>query len=744
MESLLEGLNPQQREAVTHTEGPLLIVAGAGSGKTRVIVHRLAWILSRRLAAPHEVVAVTFTNKAAGEMKARVDALVGPDHGGAQVATFHSWCLRQLRRHAPRLGYGADFLVYDETDQQTLLKECLEALSIDEETWPARQLRNRISDAKNRGLEPEEVLARALGPADEITAKVFAAYQKALRNANAMDFDDLIGQVLALFAGHDDVRREVASRVRYLLVDEYQDTNPPQYRLIRHLASVHGNVCAVGDPDQSIYRFRFADITNILSFESDFPGTKLIKLEQNYRSTNNILSAATALVRNNQSRIDKVLWSEAPAGDPIRVLVAPDDRAEAEAVVQRIRARRRDGLPLEGAAILYRTNFQSRLFEESLARAGIPYVMIGGTRFYDRREVRDVLAYVRLVLNPRDEASLRRILNVPPRDIGKTTVEALGNLARREEVPLLETIEAAAGGTAAGGAVRTVTARAAKALAGFLDLLRDLRSAARELTPSRLVARVVSRTGYDGWLHDAHPEDALARLENLEELASAVASYDGMEGGLQAFLDRTALLSETDNTQGSAGVRLMTLHSAKGLEFPAVFIVGLEENLCPHARASDNEMDLEEERRLMYVGMTRARQHLFLSRALTRYQFGAARQADPSRFLREIPAGLLREETSSDSSWQPRPGRDPARFPRRPATGDPGRALRHWSETQEERDAPVPASDFSLGCKVHHAEYGVGTVIGIEGTGDAQKVTVSFSIVGAKKFLPRYARLERI
>jgi DNA helicase-2/ATP-dependent DNA helicase PcrA len=755
MESLIEGLNPQQREAVIHTEGPLLIVAGAGSGKTRVIVHRLAWILSRRLAAPHEVVAVTFTNKAAGEMKERVDALVGPDHGGALVSTFHSFCLRLLRRHAPRLGFGADFLVYDDTDQQTLLKDCLEALSIDEETWPVRQLRNRISDAKNRGLDPEALLSGALGPADEITARVFAAYQKALRSANAMDFDDLIGQVLALFAAHADVRDSVASRVRYLLVDEYQDTNPPQYRLIRHLASVHGNVCAVGDPDQSIYRFRFADINNILSFESDFPGTRLIKLEQNYRSTNNILAAATAMVRHNQSRIDKALWSEAEAGEPLDLLVAPDDRAEADAVVQRIRALRREGLPLEGAAVLYRTNFQSRLFEEALARAGIPYVMIGGTRFYDRREVRDVLAYVRLLLNPRDEASVRRILNVPPRDIGKTTLEALQTAARRDDLPLLEAIEAAAGGNGQGlnapggvggpmGAVRTVTPRAARALAGFLDLLRELREAARELPPSRLVARVVSRTGYDGWLHQAHPEDALARLENLEELASAVASYDGMEGGLQAFLDRTALLSETDNTQGSAGVRLMTLHSAKGLEFPAVFIVGLEESLCPHVRASDNEMDLEEERRLLYVGMTRARRRLFLSRALTRYQFGAAKSAEPSRFLREIPANLLREEIASDPAWGPRPARSPARFPRRPAAGDPARALRHWSEAHDEPEPPTPPSAFSLGCKVHHAEYGVGTVIGIEGTGDAQKVTVSFSIVGAKKFLPRYARLERI
>ena len=739
-DALLDRLNPQQREAVRNTEGPLLIVAGAGSGKTRVIVHRLAWILARRLAAPFEVAAVTFTNKAAQEMKARVDDLVGADHGGAQVSTFHSYCLRLLRRHAPRLGFGADFQVYDDSDQQALVKECLETLQIDEATHPPRRFRSRISDAKNRGVDPAGLARDALGVNDERVAKVYALYQERLRAANAMDFDDLIGQVLALFEGHPDVLREVAARVRYLMVDEYQDTNPPQYRLIRHLASVNGNVCAVGDPDQSIYRFRFADINNILSFETDFPGTRLIKLEQNYRSTNNILEAATAVVRHNARRIDKALWSDSPAGEPIEVLVAFDDRSEADRVVRRVRElTRAGGRGLDDAAILYRTNAQSRLFEEALTRERLPYVMIGGTRFYDRREVRDILAYVRAVINPRDEVSLRRILNVPPRDIGKTTLETVAEAARASGLSLAEALPRVVD-------TRAVTARAARAIQGFLDLMRELRQEAAGMVPSRLVARIVARTSFDAWLHQAYPGDATARVENLEELVSAVASWDGMEGGLQAFLDRTALLSETDNVQGAAGVRLLTLHSAKGLEFPFVFIVGVEEDLCPHVRSAESDDDLEEERRLFYVGMTRARERLILSRALTRFQFGQSRSGEPSRFLAEIPGRLLQVSEPPDL-----PGggrflyRGGLRRPGGSGRGDPDRAIRHWAEVDEpEAGDASPPSDYSLGCKVHHAEYGVGTVIGIEGLGDQQKVTVSFSIYGSKKFLPRYARLERI
>ena len=752
MEPLLDPLNPRQREAVQHTEGPLLIVAGAGSGKTRVIVHRLAWILARRLAAPHEVVAVTFTNKAAGEMKERVDALVGADHGGARVSTFHSFCLRLLRRHAGRLGYGTDFLVYDDADQQGLIAECLETLNIDAETFPPRQFRGRISDAKNRGLDPEGLAADAMGVRDDQAAKVYALYQEKLRAANAMDFDDLIGQTLALFSQAADIKKDVASRVRYLMVDEYQDTNPPQYRLIRDLSSVFGNVCAVGDPDQSIYRFRFADINNILSFESDFPGTRLIKLEQNYRSTGNILAAASALVRHNNNRIDKELWSEAPPGEKIQLLVSGDDRGEAERLVKRARELRRSGdvAGLEEIAVLYRTNAQSRLLEEALARAGLPYVMVGGTRFYDRKEVRDILAYLRVLLNPRDDLSLRRIINLPPRDIGKTTVGAVVEVARRHGLAFQEAIETAID-------EKAVSTRAARALRGFLDLLAGLRAESRDLAPSRLVERIVVRTGFEAHLQAASAGDAASRIENLGELVNAVASYDGMEGGLQAFLDRTALLSETDNVQGSGGLRLMTLHSAKGLEFPVVFIVGVEDGLCPHVRAAEERDGVEEERRLFYVGMTRASRRLILSRALTRFQFGQARPAAPSRFLAEIPPLLINEEVAPPGDdWAARLDQVASQLERRgrrghagrrdAPRGDPRRPLPHWGEVDgaEDTDTATPPSAYTLGCKVHHAEYGVGTVIGIEGMGDSQKLTVSFSIYGSKKFLPRIARLERI
>ncbi|HYS78267.1 MAG TPA: UvrD-helicase domain-containing protein, partial [Candidatus Dormibacteraeota bacterium] len=492
MDPILDPLNPRQREAAEHTEGPLLIVAGAGSGKTRVIVHRLAHILARRLAPPQQVVAVTFTNKAAGEMKERVERLVGADRGGAQVSTFHSWCLRYLRRHADRIGYSNDFLVYDEADQAALIKECLADLSIDEKAYPPRLFRARISNAKNQGLDPEGFERMKQGFQDDLIARAYALYQKRLKECDAMDFDDLIGNVLDLLSKSEELARSAAEQVRYLMVDEYQDTNQPQYRLIRHLAAVHGNVCAVGDPDQSIYRFRYADIRNILSFEQDFPGTTLIKLEQNYRSTGNILEAATAVVRHNSSRIDKALWSDAPKGRPLELLVAMDERHEAERIIATILGLRRDH-GLEDVAVLYRTNAQSRALEEALARHQVPYIVVGGTRFYDRREVRDVLAYLRTVLNPRDDVSLRRIVNTPSRDIGTTTLDAVLDTARKDsssiEEAMLRTIDAGA-----------VGGRAAKALRGFLALLSALREEAKTASPARLAAAVIERAGFEAYL----------------------------------------------------------------------------------------------------------------------------------------------------------------------------------------------------------------------------------------------------
>ncbi len=730
MNALVDDLNPQQREAVTHTDGPLLIVAGAGSGKTRVIVHRLAYILERRLADPAEVVAVTFTNKAAGEMKERVDRLVGTDHGGARVATFHSFCLRLLRRHADRVGYTNDFLVYDDADQTALLKECLVELQIDDKTYTPRQFRHRISDAKNRGFDADAFARAAEGFQDEMTGRIYALYQARLRACNAMDFDDLIGQTLRLFDADADLGRAIAARVRYLMVDEYQDTNPPQYRLIRALASAHGNVCAVGDPDQSIYRFRFADIRNILSFEQDFAGTRTIRLEQNYRSTGNILEAASAVVRHNRSRIDKELWCEAAAGEPLDLLVSLDERQEADRVVQRITALHRDHR-LEDVAILYRTNAQSRSFEEALARAALPYIVVGGTRFYDRKEIKDVVAYLRLILNPRDDVSLKRILNLPPRDIGRTTIDTVSDVARKDGSSLEEGIRKTIG-------LQLLTGRAGRALQGFLDLLADLRREAAADRPSHLVRTLLSRTAFGAYLEKSSPGDGAARVENLEELVSAIATFDGLEGGLQAFLDRTALLSDAENVQGTSGVSLMTLHAAKGLEFPIVFIVGLEEDLFPHARAAENHDDVEEERRLFYVGMTRARIRLILSRALMRRVFGESRPTEPSRFLQEVPPQLLREIPDERFPRARAFGRDDSRRVVREPDADDGADARVF-----ESETPA-AGPYSLGAKVHHPEYGVGTVIDIEGSGDRQKLTVSFSIYGSKKFLPRYARLERI
>ncbi len=740
MDSLLGSLNDPQREAVEHTEGPLLIVAGAGSGKTRVITHRLAHILERRLAPPPEIVAVTFTNKAAGEMKERVDRLVGADHGGARVSTFHSYCLRLLRVHAGHLGYGPNFQVFDDADQTALLKECLAELKIDDATFTPRLMRYRISDAKNRGLSPEACESAREGFQDEVSSRVYAHYQRRLQACNAMDFDDLIGRVLDLLDGHDDVAREISGRVRYLMVDEYQDTNPPQYRLIRALSATHGNVCAVGDPDQSIYRFRFADINNILSFEADFPGTRSIKLEQNYRSTGNILEAASAVVRHNRSRIDKRLWSDAPAGPPIDLLVGADERHEAERVVQRIAELRRDQ-DLEEIAILYRTNAQSRSFEESLTRAGLPYRIVGGTRFYDRREVRDLMAYLRVIISPRDDVSLRRIVNVPPRDIGRTTLDTVQDVAGRNGSTLEEAIRATVDGALVG-------TRAARALRAFLDLLDDLRGDAIDRRPSRLVAQVIRRVRFDAFLESAFPGDAAARLENLEALAGAMEDYDGEENGLQAFLDRTALLADADQVQGSSGVSLMTLHAAKGLEFPVVFITGLEEDLFPHARSVEEHDDIEEERRLFYVGMTRAGRRLVLTRALSRRLFGDHRATEPSRFLAEIPGHLVRD-LSAETLDTGRLMATAARLARRAAPAGARSGDRHWVPLEGAVEPDGEAADaedagYTLGCKVHHPEYGVGTVIGVEGRGERAKLTVSFSIYGSKKFVPRFARLEKI
>jgi len=719
---LLDTLNDKQREAVLATGGPLLILAGAGSGKTRVIVTRIAHLLQAGKSPAEEIFAVTFTNKAAGEMKTRVAQLLGSASVGAWISTFHSLGLRILRVEAERLGYGRSFSIYDDDDQIALVKDLLREEGVDDKAFPPRRVLSSISHAKNQMVSPEEFQASGLSSGSHTIARLYERYALRLRAANAMDFDDLIVLPLRLLETDREASDRWSRRCRYLLVDEYQDTNHSQYRLIRALARIHGNVCCVGDEDQSIYRFRGADIQNILSFERDFPGTRIIKLEQNYRSTKVILEAASAVVSHNTSRIGKTLWTENPGGELLDLFCAGDDLEEAHFAAETMA--RMDRRP-EDFAILYRTNAQSRLFEEALVRRGMPYMIIGGVRFYERKEVKDLVAYLRLLVNPADEISWKRIVNVPPREIGR------GTAAMVEEV-------AGAEGLSPGAAARAVlersliTARGERALRSFLDLLEELRLEMAEKEPGDFLAGLIERIGYREFLQRDNPQDAESRLENVDELVAALGEYAGGAEGVQQFLERTALLSEVENTRGAGGISLMTLHCAKGLEFPVVFLVGMEENLFPHAHSREESDDVEEERRLCYVGMTRAQEHLILSRAVSRRLFGRSQFNEPSRFLEEIPSHLLRDLSRRAVA----PPRAPLAESSRTYVLDP--------EAAGEARAREGSGPYKLGKRVHHPEYGIGTIIGVEGAGDSLKLTVSFSVYGSKKFLPRYSQLEPI
>jgi len=719
---LLDHLNDRQKEAVLATEGPLLILAGAGSGKTRVIVHRVSHLIGSGLALPGEIFAVTFTNKAADEMKTRVADLLGTPRCGAWISTFHSLGLRILRSEAHRLGYRRGFVIYDDADQISLVRDLQRELDIDDKAFPVRRLLSAVSNAKNLALGPDALTAVDPTPAAQTVGRLYSLYNERLLSANAMDFDDLILRPLELFEKEAEVAARWSGTCRYLLVDEYQDTNHSQYRFIRALAAKHGNVCCVGDEDQSIYRFRGADINNILLFERDFPGTRLVKLEQNYRSTKVILEAASAVVENNEGRLGKTLWTENGEGDAIDLYCAADDLEEASYVAERIASGSRGAAE---TAVLYRTNAQSRLLEEALVRRAVPYLIIGGVRFYDRKEIKDILAYLKLMVNPDDEVAWKRIVNVPPRELGKTSVEVIEEIAAKERLPFPAAARVSLERS-------LLTARGERSLKTFRDLLEELRGALEEMDAPSFVAHVVERVRYREYLERTSPDDRESRLENLDEMITAVGEFSGGGEGIQAFLERTALISEVENTRGSGGVSLMTLHCAKGLEFPVVFLVGLEENLFPHARSRESESDVEEERRLCYVGMTRAKERLILTRAVSRRVFGRGHFNEPSRFLEEIPSHLLRDLSRHA------PGR-PARIVSEAARSyvpDPGMA----------REAP-PVTDtgiFGLGKRVHHPEYGIGTIIHVEGSGDSLKVTVSFSVYGSKKFLPKYAPLEPI
>jgi len=731
-----EGLNPAQREAVRHPGGPLLILAGAGSGKTRVITHRIAWLILERGVWPSRITAVTFTNKAAAEMRARIDALLGAGGHGGWIGTFHALCLRILRRDGERIGLLPGFNVYDTDDQLALVKRLLKDERADDEGVTPRAVLSRISRAKNTLQSPEELLRRAFHPEARLAARVFAAYQDALRRANAADFDDLLVRTLDLLREHPDVAERLASRTEHLLVDEYQDTNRPQYLLVRALSAAHGNVCVVGDEDQSIYRFRGAELRNILEFEADHPGARVIRLEQNYRSTGTILRAAGAVVARNVRRKGKSLWTENPDGSRIELYRAFDDRGEAAWVARRVAELART-TPLEGQAVLYRTNAQSRLLEEALRDERIPYQLVGATQFYARKEIKDLLAYLRLAANPADDVAFRRAVNTPPRGVGATTIELVEAAARASGLPLME---------AAGLAIeeRRVGGRSAAALLGFLRLAADLARAADTRPPAELLTRVIDETGYAAFLDRAYPGLGAERMENVQSLVSAAAEHaeGASDATLESFLDRTALVADADEVGARPGVTLMTIHCAKGLEFPVVFLIGLEEDLFPHPMAGDADDDIEEERRLCYVALTRARERLLLAHARLRRIQGALLPHRPSRFLDEIPAALIDEVAPAGAPgqiWEPSAwsASSAALAGARHAPAAPP------PPTRPAARPALPAADgYDVGKLVLHPRFGEGRILGREGEGAHLKLTIHFGDHGAKKILPAYTRLR--
>lgn len=723
-DAIVADLNPEQRAAVQTTEGPLLVLAGAGSGKTRVLTHRIAWLIASCGIAPEAILAVTFTNKAAAEMRERVAKLLGPDAAGLWVSTFHSTCVRILRREIERLGRPRSFVIYDDGESQAVLREALRRHGADPRGPDARRTHWRIDQWKNAGLRPDEAAAGARDADDELTAGLYRTYQKLLVEANAVDFGDLLLLVSELFAQHPEALASYRERWQYVLVDEYQDTNRVQYDLVTRLAGEHRNLCVVGDADQSIYGWRGADVRNILDFERDFPESRVVTLDRNYRSTRPILAGADAVVSNNRARHEKTMRAERGEGEPIRLYRGRDERDEAQFVVQGIlEGTRSEGRPYGHFAIFYRTNAQSRPFEEELLKYDVPYAVVGGVRFYDRAEVKDVLAYLRLVVNPLDAVALRRIVNVPARGIGKATLERADALAEARGLPLAEGL----------GLVAAEGGRPGPRVAEFLRLVDALRGSLGPLAPVEAIGRVLDRTGYLRELEREGTPEAEARVENLRELVSGAEDFEGSEDDdrtlLEQYLDQVALVSDLDAfEQRGDRVSLMTGHSAKGLEFPVVYLVGMEEGIFPHASSARDDRSIEEERRLCYVGMTRAMERLTLTWALERRRYGARTFGAPSRFLSEIPTSLV-VGSSPDAYDPPSPSFGSVR---------PGRTL-DYSVAHD--DAPEAAAG-GRGARVRHPIFGEGIVLESTGAGPGRKLRIQFDRAGVKTVILRFANLD--
>ena len=760
MQNLIEGLNDKQKEAVLATEGPCLVIAGAGSGKTKVLTHKIAYLISEKNVKPYNILAITFTNKAASEMKQRVEKIVGDVAQEMWMGTFHSICVRILRRFIDRIGFDTSFLIFDTSDQKTVVKECLKALNIDDKTFSDRSVLSEISNAKNEMLTPKAYQAKYSGEfRKEKIGQVYELYQKRLRENNAIDFDDIINYTIDILSENPDVLQYYTEKFKYVLVDEYQDTNKAQFTLVTILASRYGNITVVGDNDQGIYSFRGADISNILNFEKDFPGTKIIKLEQNYRCTGNILKAANAVIKHNENKYEKKLWTENEEGSLPCLYQAEDEYDEANYVVRQIEhLKTEEYLKPKDFVILYRMNAQSRAIEDILRRENIPYKIVGGLKFYERKEIKDTIAYLRLIHNTSDNLSLKRIINEPKRGIGKTSLDKIQEISDRTGTSMYEIIKHAEEFD-----LNRVKANAEE----FINLIEELRLKKQELSISELLKEVLNKSGYTRALELENTVEAETRMQNLGEFLTVAIEFEeeSADNTLPEFLESITLSSDVDEMQDEDNtVTLMTLHSAKGLEFPVVFLVGMEEGIFPGYKSIGEPKELEEERRLFYVGITRAKQFLHLTCAKHRTIFGSTSYNAVSRFIKEIPDNLLdgvvnndQEEKFNDMSYNWEYGKtlagkvttykfDEAKNEIKQKSTYQFRTAESFlsSLSQKQANSGVDITKYKEGMRIYHKKFGEGIIQKIEAEGDDYKLDIQFDKSGHKRLMAKFANLEII
>lgn len=743
-DKLLNGLNPEQQKAVKTTEGPLLIMAGAGSGKTRVLTHRIAYLMVEKRVNPYNILAITFTNKAAREMRERIQRMMGGAADEVWISTFHSMCVRILRRDIDRIGFNRNFTILDTTDQLSVIKSILKEKNIDPKKFDPRAILGSISSAKNELIDAEEYAKTTGDYFANVVSDVYKEFQKRLRKNQALDFDDLIMMTIQLFQRVPEVLENYQRKFQYIHVDEYQDTNKSQYMLVKLLSSRFQNLCVVGDSDQSIYRWRGADIANILSFEKDYPRAQVILLEQNYRSTKTILSAANKVIANNMNRKEKNLWTDNPAGNKIHYFRADSEQGEGQFVVSKMKELvQQENRKWSEMAILYRTNAQSRVMEEVLLKSNIEYNIVGGTKFYDRKEIKDILAYLRLISNPDDDISLQRIINVPKRGIGSSSVDKMANFATSYDISIYQALDSVE--------LMGLSPKITKATAEFRDLISRYTQMQEYLSVTELVEDVLEKTGYREMLKAEKSIEAQSRLENLDEFLSVTKNFEenSEDKSLVGFLTDLALVADIDKLDDDGeqadAVVLMTLHSAKGLEFPTVFLIGLEEGIFPHSRSLVEEAEMEEERRLAYVGITRAEQQLFITNAQMRTLYGRTSMNPPSRFIKEIPADLLEGieparkssplGSSSSFAGKPRqPQSQPQSQPQRKAVMRPATALTGGEEAQ-----------WKVGDKAEHGKWGIGTVVSVKGNGEGTELDIAFpSPIGVKRLLAKFAPIKQV